>query len=93
MLSIRKTDIDEYDDAFRSDPLLAHTSGRISHLCFEDDDRYVIVDVWESREAFDAFQDHLDVKRPGRRDPEHRLYPGRFRVHRVHNLIVDTGAR
>ena len=55
--------------------------GRRYHVCFETDTGYMVVDVWESLEAFERFGDLLN-------EIVDEL-PGRVHVnlHRVHNLI------
>ena len=60
---------------------LRNQPGRRHHVCFETDDGYMVVDVWESLEAFEQFGEVLDEivsELPG---------PVRVKLHRVHNLI------
>jgi hypothetical protein len=76
----------EYIDAYdRSLDLaggqLRNQPGRRFHVCFETDGGYMVVDVWESLEAFERFGEVLDEvvnELPG---------PVRVKLHRVHNLI------
>ncbi len=54
---------------------------RRHHVCFETDAGYMVVDVWESLEAFERFGDVLDEvvsQLPG---------PVRVTLHRIHNVI------
>lgn len=45
----------QYDRAFDLAPELAHQSARPIHLCASSGDGFLIVDVWESAEAFATF--------------------------------------
>ncbi len=60
---------------------LRNQPGRRNHVCFETDQGYTVVDVWESLEAFEQFGDLLNEvvsELPG---------PVRVKLHRVHNII------
>jgi heme-degrading monooxygenase HmoA len=60
---------------------LRNQPGRRSHVCFETDTGYMVVDVWESLEAFEAFGELLNeivTQLPG---------PVHVKLHPVHNLI------
>ncbi len=55
--------------------------GRRHHVCFETDTGYMVVDVWESLEAFERFGEVLNEivsELPG---------PVHVKLHRVHNVI------
>ncbi len=56
--------------------------GRLSHVGARKGDGYLVVDVWESQEAFDRFGQTLVplLERVGGRVPTPRIYP-------VHNTI------
>jgi len=49
---------------------------RIVHICFETDDGWVVVDVWESEEALAKFGDVLGLDEA--RQPK---------VYKVHNMM------
>jgi hypothetical protein len=66
---------------------LLEQPARISHVCFETAAGYTVVDVWESLEAYEAFDDVLTELGPSRRDPEHPLYRANVTVHRVHHHV------
>lgn len=61
--------------------------GRLCHTCFGSGDRLRILDVWESREALDAFLGTL-LRLPG--DWGEGLDPGELEITALHNL---TGSR
>jgi hypothetical protein len=54
---------------------------RRHHVCFETDTGFMVVDVWESLEAFEKFGNVLDEIA--------NEFPGSVHVklHRVHNVI------
>ena len=56
--------------------------GRVSHVAARKGDGYLVVDVWESQEAFDRFAHTLVplLERAGGRVPTPQFYP-------VHNII------
>ena len=67
--------LDLFGDRLRNQP------GRRHHVCFETDEGYMVVDVWESLEAFERFGDVLNEiagELPG---------PLHVTLHRVHNLM------
>ncbi len=74
--------IDAYDRSLEvGGGRLRHQPQRRQHVCFETDTGYMVVDVWESLEAFEQFGEVLDEivnELPG---------PAHVRLHRVHNLI------
>ncbi len=88
VLSLSRSEIGSYDEAFANDPVMVDQADRFAHVCFVDGDRYTVVDVWRSRDAFARFEAHLDEVHSGRGDPEHRLYSGRFGVYPVHNMVI-----
>ena len=47
--------IDKYDRALRLVPELGDQPGRRSHVCAQTDDGFIVVEVWESPDAFDHF--------------------------------------
>lgn len=54
---------------------------RLHHVCFETDDGFMVVDVWESLEAFERFGEVLNqavAQLPA---------PVQVKLRRVHNLI------
>lgn len=53
-----------------------HQPSRIFHVCFQTDDGWAVLDVWESEEALAAFGDVLGL--PPERQP--KIYP-------VHNIM------
>lgn len=57
-------------------------SGRLSHVAARKGDGYLVVDVWESQEAFERFGQTLVplLERAGGHVPAPRFYP-------VHNVI------
>jgi hypothetical protein len=59
-----------------------HPPGRLSHVASRHGDGYLVVDVWESQEAFDRFGQTLMplVERAGGRVPPPQIYP-------IHNAI------
>ncbi len=56
--------------------------GRLSHVAARKGDGFLVVDVWESQEAFDRFGQTLVpmLERAGLRVPTPQIYP-------VHNVI------
>ena len=50
--------IDKYDRALQLVPEVADQPGRLSHVCAETDDGFVVVEVWETVDAFRHFS-HL----------------------------------
>lgn len=82
VFEFRREFVDAYDRSLDiAGGQLRHQPGRRHHVCFETDQGYMVVDVWESLEAFEQFGDVLnEVVRglPG---------PVRVKLHRIHNLI------
>ncbi len=72
-----------YGDQLRNQP------SRRSHVCFETDDGYMVVDVWDSLEAFEAFgQLIVDVAGEVRKsEPGHPMGAFHLKLRRVHNVI------
>jgi len=74
--------IDTYDRSLEvAGGRLRNQPQRRHHICFESDSGYMVVDVWESLEAFEQFGDVLDEvvsELPG---------PLHVTLRRVHNLI------
>ena len=68
---------------------LTSQPARRSHVCFETDDGYTVVDVWDSAEDFEAFGDVLaQVARedhPAEGEP--KLQPLQITIHSLHNAI------
>ena len=68
---------------------LRNQPARRFHVCFETDDGYMVVDVWDSLEAFERFGEVIgDVARDVR-SAEHPppLTPFQLKLHRVHSVI------
>jgi hypothetical protein len=63
---------------------------RRSHVCYETDDHYTVVDVWDSAEDFEAFGEVLaEIARedhPAEGEP--KLQPLQISIHRLHNAIL-----
>ena len=82
MFEFSRDHIESYDrslDIFGG--RLRDQQGRRHHVCFETDEGYMVVDVWESLEAFEQFGNLLNAvvsELPG---------PVRVKLHRVHNVI------
>jgi hypothetical protein len=69
--------IENYDRGLEVDgQAKRHQPGRTFHVCFETDDGWAVLDVWESEEALAAFGDVLDL--PPERQP---------RIYSVHNVM------
>lgn len=69
--------IENYDRGLEQDTQAKrHQPERLVHVCFETDDGWAVLDVWESEEALARFHDVLGL--PPERQP---------RIHRVHNLM------
>ena len=68
---------------------LRHQPARQFHVCFETDDGYMVVDVWDSLEAFERFGEVIDDVARDVRRAEHAppLTPVQLRLHRVHTVI------
>jgi hypothetical protein len=77
----------EYDQVMRELEATgnAHPPGRLSHVAARKGTGYLIVDVWESQEAFDRFGQTLVplLERAGGRVPAPQFYP-------VHNVVAGT---
>ena len=60
-----------------------HPPGRLSHVVARKGNGYLVVDVWESQEAFDRFGETLVplLERAGGRVPAPQFYP-------VHNVVA-----
>jgi hypothetical protein len=76
----------QYERAFELAPELAEQSARPIHLCASSGDGFLIVDVWQSEEAFAAFGVALGPVL----DKVH-LHPGPD-VRAVHRLITHVAA-
>ena len=74
--------IDAYDKNLElHGDVLLNQPGRRSHVCFETDDGYMVVDIWDSLEAFEEFGKVLaDVAA----DFGH---PADLRIRNVHRII------
>ena len=70
--------------------VLTNQPARRSHVCYETEDGFTVVDVWDSAEDFEAFGDVLsrvaNESVPG--EGEARTGPIHLSIHTVHNLIV-----
>ncbi len=72
-----------YGEVLRNQP------ERRSHVCFETDDGYMVVDVWDSLEAFERFGELIvnvadEVRKRGE---EHPMSAFHLKLRRVHNVI------
>jgi hypothetical protein len=69
--------IENYDRGLEQDTLAKREQPeRLVHVCFETDDGWAVLDVWESEEALASFADVLGL--PPERQPK---------IHRVHNMM------
>jgi hypothetical protein len=78
--------LEQYDEVIRRLEAAGQgaPAGRLHHCAFAHDDGSLgVVDVWESRDAFDAFGATL-MPILG----ELGMDPGTLRIHEVHNLIT-----
>jgi hypothetical protein len=77
-----KEAIGAYDRSLeRHADVLLHQPGRRSHVCIETDDGYMVVDIWDSLEAFEEFGKvlgDLAAEFPYRAD---------VKLLRVHNIV------
>jgi hypothetical protein len=74
--------IDAYDENLRlHGDLLRNQPRRRSHVCFETDAGYMVVDIWDSLEAFEAFGDVLGQVAAD------FPYPADLHLRTIHNII------
>ena len=55
-----KEALDAYDQMVERHEQLQHQPRRRMHVCFETDDGYMVVDVWDSLEDFEQFGEVLE---------------------------------
>jgi heme-degrading monooxygenase HmoA len=69
---------------------LTNQPARRAHVCFETNEDYTVVDVWDSAEEFEAFGEVLaEVAREDHSaEGEPKLAPLHITIHRLHNVIV-----
>lgn len=85
-----RSGIEQYDaflqlhgDELRNQP------ARRFHVCFETDEGYTVVDVWDSLEAFETFGEVIgEVAREVHNAENHPpLTPFQLKLRRVHNIV------
>jgi heme-degrading monooxygenase HmoA len=85
-----KEELERYDrDLELHGDVLRNQPARRFHVCFETQDNYTVVDVWDSLEAFEKFGDvvaELAETTAGRELNAHAS-PLWVELHKVHNLI------
>jgi hypothetical protein len=74
--------IDAYDSSLELHKELFDQPHRRSHVCFETDDGYMVVDVWDSLEDFEAFGEVLAGVAAD------FPYPADLHLRTVHNLLI-----
>ena len=69
--------------------VLTNQPARRSHVCYETDEGFTVVDVWDSAEDFEAFGDVLArvANESVPAEGEVRAGPIHLSIHTVHNLI------
>ena len=77
----------EYDQVISALEATGHGQppGRLSHVAARKGNGYLVIDVWESQEAFERFGQTLVplLERAGGRVPAPQIYP-------VHNIVAGT---
>ena len=82
VFEIPPSHIESYDRALdHAGGRLRNQPGRRQHVCFQTDTGYMVVDVWESLEAFERFGEVLDAV------VKEIPAPVRVKLHRVHNVM------
>lgn len=51
--------LDQYNQAFELAPELANQPGRLHHACVSSGSGFLVVDIWESEDAFARFGEAL----------------------------------
>ena len=76
-----KEALDAYDQMVERHEQLQHQPHRRMHVCFETDDGYMVVDVWDSLEDFEAFGELLQGM------VDEFPFRAELKLRTIHNLI------
>jgi hypothetical protein len=69
-------DIAKYKSIFEAEPKVIDQPQRLHHVCFQTEDGWTVVDVWEDEDSFRAFGDVLGPAAVGAGlAPEPKVYP------------------